>query len=236
VEPAGSRALRRTGFAGAEWFRGQTATKHYSAKRCPAKHHREAGCGSCLRRHRISCREPERQSGPPDWSSRRRHWRPAFGRDSGLNSDARDSESSLRRPRPFAGRACIAWWRGRKVLGLRLVFQPGAGFARSKCPLPATEKWRRKRPWTELVEPARSQPPAEAKAISGHSVSRSPPAVLAVFDERESPYGQNSPPALLPIGHGSNYEGHGPAWQGGKRGTVTAGIGETAGDGLGYTT
>src|ERR1700674_4185550 len=204
------RALRRTGFAGAEWFRVQTAAtrylaKHYSAKQRP--HRREAGCGSCLRRRRISCREPERQSGPPDWSRRRRRWRLASGRDSG----APDSESIPRQPQPFAGRGCIARWRGRKGLGLRLAFGPGAESARSKCPLPAREKWRRKQPWTKPVQHAKNLPPAEAKAISEPSVSRSPPAVLAVFDERESPYGQNSPPALSPIGHGSNYEGHAPA-------------------------
>src|ERR1700676_5743264 len=42
------------------------------------------------------------------------------------------------------------------------------------------------------------------------------------FDERELPYGQNSLPALSPIGHGSNYEGHAPPRQE-ARGTVMAG-------------
>src|ERR1700675_169517 len=177
------RALRRTGFAGAEWFRGQTAAtrylaKHYSAKRCSAKQRlrrREAACESCLRRRRISCREPERQSVPPDWRTRKRRGRLAFGRDSG----APDSESIPRQPQPFAGRGCIARWRGRKGLGLRLAFAPGAGSVRSKSPLPAIGKRRRKQPWTGLVEHAKNLPPTEAKAISGHSVSRSPPAVLA---------------------------------------------------------
>src|ERR1700674_1379423 len=188
------RALRRTGFAGAEWFRGQTAATRYSAKHYSAKqrpHSREAGYESCLRRRRISCREPARQSVPPDRSRRRRRWRLTFGRDSdpnsGLNSDARGSGSSLHQPRPFARRGCIAWWRGRKGLGLRLAFAPGAGSGRSKYPLPAREKWRRKQPWTELVEHAKNLPPAEAKAISGHSVSRSPPAVLTVLTRENCP-------------------------------------------------
>jgi hypothetical protein len=68
---------------------------------------------------------------------------------------------------------------GRSLFG-HSVFGSDAGSARSKCPLPTTGKWRRRRTWAELVRPSRSQPPAVAKAISGRSVSRSPPAVLAV--------------------------------------------------------
>src|ERR1700674_1403126 len=180
------RALRRTGFAAAEWFRGQTAATRYSAKHSAAKHRphrRGASCESYLLLRRVSCREPERQSVPPDWSRRRRGWRLAFGRDSGDPG----SESSPRQPRPFAKRGCIAWWRGRKDLGLRSAFGPAAGSARSKCLLPATGKWRRKRAWAELVQHARSQPPAEAKAISGHSVSRSPPAFWRFLTRENRP-------------------------------------------------
>src|ERR1700686_5285134 len=185
------QALRRTGFAGAGWFRGQTAAKRYLAKRYSAKqrlHRREARCGSCLRRRRISCREPERQSGPTDWRRRRRGPR-AFGRD----SDARGSESIPHQPQPFAGRGCIAWWRGRKGLGLRLAFGPDAESARSKPPLPARGKQRRKQPWTELVEHTKNLPPAEAKAISEPSVSGSPPAVLPVLTRENCPMAKIAP-------------------------------------------
>src|ERR1019366_3737657 len=96
---------------------------------------------------------------------------------------------------------------GRSPFG-RSAFGRGAGSVRSKCPPPATGKWRRKRAWAELVQPVRNLPPAEAKAISGHGVSRSPPAFLAVLTRENRPCGQNSPDAVMPIGHLSNLEGH----------------------------
>ncbi len=123
------------------------------------------------------------------------------------NLDAPGSESVPSQPRPFAGRGCIAAWTELKASGSLLAFASGAQSARSKYPPPATGKSRQKPSPPELVQLARNQPPAAAIAISGHSVSQSPPAVLA--RARIAPVRQNSPAAPSPIGHRSNFEGHG---------------------------
>ena len=202
--------------------------KHSAAKHRP--HRRGAGCESCLRLRRISCREPERQSGPPDWSRRRRRWRLIFGLRFDPNSLASEAlNQALHQPQPFAGRECIASWRGRRGSGqsssirspiyppIRSAFGPAARIRALEMP-PASHR--------KMASEAGAGGACSACKEPAASRSRShlrtqrftkPSSVLAVFDERESPYGQNSPPALSPIGHGSNYEGHGPARQEGSR-------------------
>src|SRR6266446_10676564 len=113
---------------------------------------------------------------------------------------------------------------------------PSAGSVRSKCRPPATGKWWRKRAWAELVQPARSQPPAEAKANSGHSVSRSPPVHLAVLTPANSPVAKIVRLRVPPIGHGSNLEGHGPTSGSDHLWRSWLERVETGGDRLEYTT
>ena len=167
---------------------------------CP--HRREAGRGSCLRRRRSSCREPERQPEPPGWSRHRRRWRLTFGSDFGRdfdpNSDRTLTHEALNQARVSpgllqgAGALLDALRRGVteklpasscvwSVLCLDVLCLDQALDPRARnAPRQPQENGVGSGRGRSLFSLQRSLPPAEAKAISGHSVSRSPPAVLAV--------------------------------------------------------